>query len=182
MKKIILIYGLISGAIVSAMMFATIGMVEKGETMKNGEIIGYTTMIIASSLIFFGIKSYRDNHLNGIITFLNAARIGILIALIGALMYALSWEVIYSRTGEEFTKVMMEKRFEEIEKSGASPKEIEETKKQWESFGEMYKNPLIRFGITLMEILPVGIIFTLLSAALLKQKNFLRKTPLPINT
>ena len=80
MKKIVLIYGLIAGVIVGAMMMITMPLYESG-TLKfdNGEWLGYTTMVIALSMVFFGVKSYRDNHLGGSITFGNALKVGLLI-------------------------------------------------------------------------------------------------------
>jgi Protein of unknown function (DUF4199) len=174
MKKVILIYGLIAGSIVAVMMFITMPMYTSGNlNPDNGELVGYTTMIVALSLIFFGIKSYRDNYLKGVITFWKAAQVGILIALIAALMYGLAWEVTYSQIGEEFTKGMTDKHFEKLKAEGATEVEMVKAKEEWKSFEEYYKNPAIRFAMTLMEILPVGIIITLISAGLLRKKEFL---------
>lgn len=170
MKKIIIIYGLIAGLIVAVMMSATISM---QMDMENGELVGYTTMVIALSMIFFGIKSFRDNHAGGIVTFWKGVQIGILITLIASVMYALAWEVNYSQMGEEFTAKMTEQYFKKLEAEKATPAEIESAKAEWASFSEMYKNPAVRFGVTLTEILPVGILLTLLSAGLLRKKDFL---------
>jgi hypothetical protein len=54
MKKIILVYGLIAGVIVGAMLLITMPLYESG-TLKldNGEWLGYTTMVVALSLVFF---------------------------------------------------------------------------------------------------------------------------------
>ncbi|CAN5222509.1 hypothetical protein BH09BAC3_BH09BAC3_37890 [soil metagenome] len=175
MKKVILIYGLIAGSIVAAMMFITMPMYNNGSlNVDNGELVGYTTMIVALSLIFFGIKSYRDNYQKGVISFWKAAQVGILIALIAALMYGIAWEVTYAQIGEEFTKGMTEKHFQKLKAEGATEAQMVKAKEEWKSFEVYYKNPAIRFAITLMEILPVGIIITLISAGLLKRKEFLQ--------
>ena len=139
----------------------------------NGELTGYSTMVIALSLVFFGIKSYRDKHSKGIISFGKAFKVGILITLIAAIMYAMAWEVCYSQMSDEFTKQMTTRYFEKLKKNGASDAELEKAKVEWAGFGEMYKNPVVRFGVTLMEVSPVGIIITLLSAGLLRKKEFL---------
>jgi hypothetical protein len=78
---------------------------------------------------------------------------------------------------EEFMKEMVEGEIEEYKADGATPAEIEEARKDWEAFGELYKNPLVRFPVTIIEILPVGILWTLLAAALLRNKNFLPAQP-----
>ncbi len=173
MKKVAITYGFIAGTIVSTMMFVTMSLYKGGVDLQNGEIIGYSTMIIALAMVFFGIKSYRDNYSGGVISFLKGAQVGLLITLFASMMYALSWEVVYSRTGEEFTKKTTERHFENLKKEGISEIKMEEEKKKWSSFSEMYKNPIIRFGVTLLEIAPVGIVITLISAAILRRKEFL---------
>jgi len=81
MKKTVLTFGLIGGAIMAAMMFATMRFVDK-IGINKGEIIGYTTMIVAFMLVFFGIRSYRENVSGGRITFGRAFAGGILITLV----------------------------------------------------------------------------------------------------
>ena len=174
MKKIVLIYGLIAGAIVGGMMITTMPMFEKGTlNFENGEVVGYTTMVIALSLVFFGVKSYRDNKLAGVITFGTAVKVGLLITLVASLLYALTWEVIYK---EDFIQRYNEREVVKMKEEGATEANLQAATKEMEKFAEMYKNPIFRFGITLMEILPVGIVISLLSAALLKKKDFLATT------
>jgi hypothetical protein len=176
MKKVILIYGLIAGTIVAAMMFITMPMYNNGTlNLDNGELVGYTTMFVALLMVFFGIKSYRDNYSNGVISFGKGLKVGVLITLVACAMYGLAWEVTYSRIGDEFTKKMTEKYIADLKAEGASDQELQEAKAQWASFNEMYKNPLVRFLFTaLVEMfIPVGIPMTLLSAAILRRKEFL---------
>jgi Protein of unknown function (DUF4199) len=174
MKKIVITYGLIGGAIVGAMLMITMPLYESGAlNMDRGEWLGYTTMVVALSLIFFGIKSFRDHHLGGAITFGHAVKVGLLITLIASLVYATSWEVTYRNMKGDFMRMMSEKAFEKMKAEGKSEAAIAEAKTEMEGFAEMYKNPIIRFAITLMEIAPVGIIISLLSATLLRRKEFL---------
>jgi hypothetical protein len=120
MKKIVLVYGLLSGAIVGAMFFITMPLYERGIlTMENGELVGYSTMVVALSLIFFGVKSYRDNYLSGSITFGKALTVGLLITLIASLIYAITWEVIYN-TMTDFVKEMGDKYFEKLRAEGTT--------------------------------------------------------------
>jgi hypothetical protein len=175
MKKIILIYGLIAGTIVAAMMLITMPMYNNGTLdMDNGELVGYTTMVIALSMVFFGIKSYRDNHAKGVISFGTGFKVGILITLVASAMYGLAWEVSYNKIGDDFMKKMTEKYYEDMKADGASEEELQKAKEDWESFGEMYKNPIVRFAFTVfVEIFPVGLAITLVSAGLLRKKEFL---------
>jgi hypothetical protein len=174
MKKVILTYGLISGVIVAAMMWLTQPLLRDGSIhLENGMLIGYTTMVIALSLVFFGIKSYRDQALRGAISFGQAFKVGILIALIGSLMYAISWEFYYNIIAPDFMEWYTQCQIDKMVKDGESEAEISKAKEEFQKFGELYKNFFIRFGMTMLEILPVGLIVTLISAGLLRKKEFL---------
>lgn len=178
MKKITLVYGLMAGAIVGAMMMITMPLYERGSlNFENGEWLGYTTMVIALSLVFFGIKSYRDNYSGGKITFWNGMKVGLLITLVASLIYALSWEVTYNSMQGDFVKLMGEKNIEKMKAKGATEVALAEARKQMDDFGAMYKNPIFRFSLTLLEIAPVGIVISLLSAGLLRRKEFLPSAP-----
>ena len=177
MKRIILTYGLIAGAIVGGMLLITMPLYEKGILkFENGQWLGYTTMVIALALVFFGVKSYRDREQGGSITFGKGLKVGMLISLVASLVYACSWEISYNTMSNDFMKPYNEKAMEKLKKEGATEVKIQETIREMEKFETVYKNPIFRFGITLMEILPVGIIISLLSAALLKKGQFLPAT------
>ena len=177
MKKIVLVYGLIAGAIVGALLLITMPLYESG-TLKfeNGMLLGYATMVVALSLVFFGIKSFRDNYSDGTITFWGGLKIGLLITLVASIMYAFSWEISYNTMKGDFLELMNEKSIEKMKKRGASEASLIEAQKQMDDFAVNYKNPLFRFTITMLEIAPVGIAISLLSAGLLRRKEFLPST------
>jgi hypothetical protein len=173
MARIVLIFGLISGAIVAGLMWFMLGLFSTGTVnFDNGEIFGYATMLIALSMIFFGIKSYRDNN-GGRIGFWKGIQVGLLISLISAACYGLSWEVYYRTSSSDFMQEYTTHYLAKMRERGASQADVEAAAKQMADIGEMYKNPVIRFAMTLMEILPVGIIVTLVSAALLRKREVL---------
>lgn len=174
MKKIVLTFGLISGAIVSAMFMITMPLYINGTlNIDNGEIIGYSTMVIALSLIFFGIKSYRDNHLNGVIKFGKAFQVGLLIAVIASLFYAISWEFALKLFFPDFMDQYSEMFVTKAKAGGAGPPEIQKVMDQMNQYKEIYKNPFLRFGMTLMEIFPVGLLIALISAGVLRRRGVL---------
>ena len=173
MTRIVLIFGLISGAISAGLMWLLIAVQNNGlVNLDNGLFFGYATMIIALSLVFFGIKSYRDNN-GGRITFFKGLQIGILISLISAFCYAGSWELYYRGSGQEFLQKYTAHYIDKMKADGASAADIAKTEADMAQFQEQYKNFFVRFGVTLMEILPVGIIVTLISAALLRRRELL---------
>ena len=180
MTKIVLTFGLIAGAISAVLMWIMLGLYNSGTLNHDyGEIFGYTTMIISLSMVFFGIKSYRDNH-GGKIGFWKGVQIGLLISLIAAVCYATSWEVYYRTSGGNFLAEYSAHYIEKLKEKGAPAAEIEKTQREFADFGEMYKNVLVRFPMTLLEILPVGIIVTLISAGLLRRREMLPSEPVVV--
>jgi len=174
MRKTVLTYGLIAGAIVSGLMFASMPFWKSGAlNFDNGEIVGYTTMVIALSMVFFGVKSCRDYYFNGSISFWQAVKVGVLITLIASVMYALAWEISYHTVASDFIEKMSQHYLEKMKSEAENEAELNAAIEQMKNFKEWYKNPILRFGITLTEILPVGIIITLISAMLLRKKEIL---------
>ncbi len=180
MKKIVLIYGLIAGLVVVAMMFITMPFVMDG-TIEHSHLLGYTTMVIALSTIFIAIKNYRDKHSNGTIKFGKAFLIGLYITLIGGVLYASGWEIYMAVSGTDmqaFSESYMNGEVAKLERSGASPEKIKATIEEGKMYMEMMENPIVRFlFVMLMELAPVGIIISLISAAILRKKEVL-----PANT
>lgn len=174
MKKIILTYGLISGVIVSVMLLVTQPLFRNGTlNLDNGMYVGFGTMIIALSMIFFGIKEFRDQHLQGTITFGKGFQVGILIALIATLIYAGTWEVYFNFFAPDFMEWYQQCQVDKLVKDGASEAELAKAQEEMLELAELYKNPFIRFGLTMMEIFPVGLIITLVSAGFLRKKEVL---------
>ena len=170
MKKTVLTFGLIGGAIMAAMMFATLPFVDK-IGFDKGEIVGYTTMILAFMLVFFGIRSYRENVSDGRITFGRAFAVGISITLVVCVCYVVAWEIIYFRFMPDFVDKYASYMIEKARASGASQQAIDAQVQQMNSFKAMYDNPFINAAITFVEPLPIGLIVTLISAAILRKKK-----------
>src|SRR5688572_32603548 len=103
MKKTVLTFGLISGGIMSLMMLATLPFMDR-IGFDYGMVIGYTTIVLSFMLVFFGIRSYRDNVGGGKITFGKAFAVGILITLITCIFYVGTWEVIYFKLMPDFAE------------------------------------------------------------------------------
>ena len=170
MKKIVLTFGLISGAILAVMMVATMPFMDR-IGFDNGQIIGYTTMVLAFLLIFFGIRSYRDNIGNGYITFGRAFKVGILITLISCLIYTLTWEILYFTVMSDFGDKYSQYLIEKARAGGASPEQIANEVAKTEQFKAILRNPLYNFLVVFfVEPLPVGLIMTVISALILRKR------------
>ena len=170
MKKTVLTYGLISGAIAAGMMVAGIPLMTAHDYRK-AEILGYTSIVLAMLLVFFGVRSYRENVADGRITFGRAFGVGILITLVSCLCYVVTWEAMYfgfvPGLGEKVAECMVER----VKASGASQEKIDETAKQAEQFKKLYDNPAVNVALTFVEPFPIGLLATAISAAILRRKG-----------
>ncbi|HQW00499.1 MAG TPA: DUF4199 domain-containing protein [Bacteroidia bacterium] len=174
MKKNIVIYGLIAGAIVSILMLSTVNYLSHCEGNVNYDtsmLIGYASMLIAFSLVFVGIRNYRDKFNEGIISFGKAFKIGTMIVLIASTIYVIAWLIDYFFFIPDFMDKYATHMLDELKASGASQLEIDKQAEEIARFGKMYKNPLFNAMMTYMEILPVGLIVTLISSLILKRKK-----------
>jgi Protein of unknown function (DUF4199) len=170
MKKIVLTFGLIAGAMLSAMMLMTLPFLDK-IGFDKGEIIGYTTMVLAFLMVYFGVRSYRDNVAGGSVTFGRAFLVGMMITVVATVCYVVTWEVIYYKVAPDFGDKYAAYAIEKAKKSGATDTQITVLTKEMTEFKEMYKNPLVNITFTLLEPLPVGLVFTLVSAGVLSRKR-----------
>jgi Protein of unknown function (DUF4199) len=177
MRKVTIIFGLIAGVTVSIFSFFIMALCENSTiTFDKSDFIGYGSMIIALSMIFFGIKSYRDNYQNGAIKFSKGVQVGLLITLVASLIYAAIGETHYQINPEAHVAIMdkyADHHISKMRERGDPPAEIDQKVTEMADLKEMHKNPVIRFGITLAIILPVGIVISLFSAAILRRKEFL---------
>lgn len=176
MQKHTLIYGGIAGAILIVFFFISQSLVMKADgsfDMKTGELVGYLSMIVSLSMIFFGIRSYRDNHLGGAITFGKAFQVGLFITLIASVIYVVGWMIYYStsETMRNFPELYLQHMLEELKESGKSAAEIAKQEAELRKNMDMYKKPVIMIVITFLEIFPVGVIIDLISASLLRKKS-----------
>lgn len=172
MKKIVITFGLISGAIASGMMLLTLPLMKAGiVNFDNGEVLGYTSILLSLLLVFFGIRSYRENVGGGAISFGRALAVGLLITLISSLMYVATWEVIYFGIDHDFADKYAAHAIEKLRKSGASEAAIVAEQKKMADFKVLYDNPLFNAAITLIEPVPVGLVVTLVSAGILRRRR-----------
>ena len=170
MQKIILTFGIIAGVIVSALMLISIQFTGETIDFNSAEFLGYLSMIVALSTIFIGIKNYRDNEMNGTISFAKAFQVGLLITLVASFIYVSSWMIYINTSDTDFTESYSEYLKEELEKSAESQEVIDARLAEIENFSELYKNPFIQIGYTFLEIFPVGLLVSLIAAILLKRK------------
>lgn len=170
MKKIVIVFGCIAGIIVATLMFISLAMYASKGNFENGMLYGYASMLLAFSLIFVGIKKYRDDIGNGAISFWKAFKIGLFITLIASTFYVGAWLVEYYFYIPDFMEKYSAYYMEKLKASGTPAAEIENQAKEMKSYAQMYKNPFFNAMMTYLEIIPVGLAVSLVCALILKKK------------
>ena len=169
MAPIVLIFGLISGLIMAVMMLLTMPFMDR-IGFEWGEVIGYTTIVMSSLLIYFGVRSYRDKAAGGTLTFGRAFKVGILIAVVSGLCYVAAWEVVSRTVMTDFPEKYLAHQVDKARADGKSEHEIEATRQEVGKLMEMLKNPVFRLPMVFLEPFMVGFVFALISAFVLRGK------------
>ena len=170
MKKTVLTFGLLSGLVLSAMMLLTIPFHDQ-IGFDKAMFVGYTTMILAALFVYFGVRSYRDNVNGGAISFGRALGLGLLISLVATVMYVTTWELAKDKIAPNYMEKYQEHMVDKAKASGKSQAEIDKEIAEMQKFAELYKNPLVNIAFTFLEPLPVALLASLISAAVLKRKR-----------
>jgi hypothetical protein len=176
MRKIVLTFGLISGFIICVLMSGSLLLADKTAS-GHSLVLGYATMVASFLLIYFGIRSYRDNILAGQISFGRAVACGILITLITTVCYVATWEVLYFRFMPHFMDSYFAAQIQKVQSAGLDSATSAAQVAAIQHSQQLYQNPLVNIAYTFLEPLPVGLLITLISAAVLR-----RKAPAPSNS
>jgi hypothetical protein len=178
MKKTVLTYGLLAGLVISVLMDTSLLLADKigsGHSM----MLGYTIMVASFLLVYFGIRSYRDNTLDGRITFGRAFVCGLLITLITTVCYVASWEIIYFNFMPHFMDGYFAAQIHKVQVSGLDPATIAAKVAEIQHSQQLYQNPFVNMAYTFIEPLPVGLLITFISALMLRRRTRVEPSSAP---
>lgn len=164
MKKNVLIFGSIIGTILCINMIYMVNQMYINPDFKGNDVLGYAAMIVVFSLIFFGVRNFRNNYLSGVISFGKAFTTGAYIALLGATMYVVVWLFCYYLFVPDFLDHYINYVLKETPAADLTAKT-----QDMENLKNMYKNPVLVILITYSEVLPVGLVVALISALILRK-------------
>lgn len=167
-----LIYGALAAAVTGGISIATL-IIWGTDNGLPSEWFGYLVILVACSLVFVGIRQYRDVERGGVIRFWPAFGVGVSIALVGAFAHAVLWEIYLAVTQMDFATVYIDSIRKGMAEAGASPAEIAAKVAEARSMLSLVENPLTRFPLVMSEPIPVSIPVALVSAALLRNPKFL---------
>jgi hypothetical protein len=171
MKKTVLTFGAIASVLLAISVSVTTWILKRnGGHMESGEVFGYLSMLIAFAFIFMAVKSYRDRYLGGVISFKTAFSIGLWVTLIASAAYTITWVILYKGFYPEFMNDYTAHSLQKMQASGKSAAEIQKATADAQDLQAMYKTWLGLIGFTLLEILPVGLLISLISALVLKRR------------
>jgi uncharacterized protein DUF4199 len=173
MIRKILSYGTIAGLIAGVSLSALTVSMTGHRSLVYGAALGYSTMLIALSAVFVAIKRHRDVDLGGVIKFWPAFGMGLGISVIAGILYVLAWEATVAMTHMDFASGYAKTLIEEQKAQGASAEALARLTAEMERFKIQYANPLYRLPMTFVEIFPVGVLVSLISAGLLRNSRFL---------
>jgi hypothetical protein len=172
MLRNILIFGLIGGAIAgAALSFSTIYM--QHHTPQSWSMaIGYLMMLVALSTIFIAVKRQRDIDQGGVIRFWPALAMGLGISVIASIIYVVAWEAAQALAHYDFAGDYGRAMVEHARAKG-DPAALAKAMAEAQQFKAQYADPLYRWPMTFAEIFPVGLLVSLISAALLCNSRFM---------
>jgi Ni,Fe-hydrogenase I cytochrome b subunit len=174
MGKNILKYGLISGGVMTGLFIIAhlLFMKDFDEKMWSiGEVFGYTSMVLSLAAIFFGIKAYRDKVLNGKIAFGKAFLLGLGISVVASLIFGLYTFFLYNVIQPDLSSKMIDIYREKIRTSGETQEIITQKLAEFETEAVQWSNPVAQVLLMIFTVLPLGILISLVSAAILKRKE-----------
>ncbi len=168
MKKTIVKYGAY-GAVSICALFLISWFVLDELPLSTQEVLGYLSMILSLSFVFFGIKHFRDKQNEGKITFKTALQIGIFISLIIAVVFGVL-DIIYTEVlNPDFMDSYYTETLQNLEQT-LSPGEFNQKKAEMESQKELFANPVMAFLFMALTVFVIGFIISLLSALILQRK------------
>jgi hypothetical protein len=172
MKRNILVFGSISGIIVGTLMALSLFWANQGHDIKEGMLLGYASMVIALSLIYAGVRNFRDKYNDGVISFAKALKLALGITLIASTIYVAVWLVEFYVFIPDFMDKYTAAHIQQVKASGLSPADLQKQVADMEHMRDVYDhNPLVVVLYTYLEIVPVGVIISLITALLLKRKQ-----------
>lgn len=169
MKKAILRYGLYGAASI-CILFLLSMLIGDNLSYSVQEIIGYASMVVSLSFVFFGIRHFRDKINDGTVSFGKALLLGLAISLITALAFGVLDVVYIKYINPDFTEEYYARSLERLEETLPAA-EFESERVKMESDKELFMNPVISFIVMSMTVLIIGFIISLLSAMVLQRKK-----------
>jgi len=173
MTAFIIRYGVIAGVIVTIPLLWNWLKLTPEDKPITGMLFGYLIMVVSLTMVFVGMKAYRDKVMGGVVNFMPAFAVGLGISAVASLFYVVCWEICMAYSSWDFIAYYKAAIIDSANANGATPEQLQKAVADAESFATMYRNPLIRMPMTFLEMFPVGLLISLVSAAVLRNPRVL---------
>jgi hypothetical protein len=163
-------YGVLAGAFIALAMQISLQFYKDGTSYQYAELLGYLTILLGFVLVYIGIKKIRDQRYDGEINFKQAFMVGLKIALVASILYAVLWVVYITIEGNDFMDLYFQRAIEEI---NAGSESAEEKLRSLEKLARQKKVMMTTWaqaGMAFLEPFPVGVGVSAISAAILRKK------------
>ena len=171
MFRPMLIYGTLAGAGVIGTTLLALALF--GSEHIATEWFGYLVMLLSLSVIFVGIKRYRDRELGGVIRFGTSVALGLGMTVVASSIYVAAWELNLALNEDDFIEGYAASVIADLEARGVEGEALAAEIEAMDALRERYANPLFRMLITFTEIFPVGVLVTLASGAVLRNSDLM---------
>jgi Ca2+/Na+ antiporter len=169
MKQVVFRYSIITTLVILVLGAIQLFVLMPATDYKTAEVTGYLTIVLAMIFIFFGIKKYRELN-DGILSFGQGLKVGLLIALMPAVCFGLFdllyTEVINPSWGEDYFQYHLQQVRESTPTDQVSAK-IQKLEEQKETYGK----PYILFMIMFLTVFIIGAMVAIISALTLRRSR-----------
>jgi len=167
-------FGILAGLIVSVPMAWIMITLPAEAASPPGVLWTYVLMAIGLTMVLVGVRQYRDKVLGGAIDFAPALGLGLAISGVAGICYAIAWEISQLFMAFDFADFYANRMVENVRASGGNAEAVAAATRRAEDFLALHRNPLFRVPMSFLEIFPVGVLWSLISAGLLRDPRFLR--------
>lgn len=168
MKQTIYRYGIYGALTIVLLSTIHVYLIMPNVSWTGAEVAGYLTMLLSMIFVFVGIKYYRDNINNGMLSFVQGLKVGALIVLIPAVAFGL-FDLLYTEVLNPNWKTTYYNDMVEQTKRTTSPEKLDAALKKLEASKEMFSNPVFQFILMAVTVFVIGFIVTIISALTLRR-------------
>lgn len=164
-----LTYGILSGLVILAIFMPALILLD-----QHSMVAGYAIMLVGLTMVFVGVKRFRDVEKGGVIKFVPALLMGLGISLVASILYVIGWEIYLRATDYQLIDGFIADQLRSYQAAGMSPAELAgKTREMAEMRAQFRDSVPFRLAMLFIEIFPVGLIVSLVSAALLRNPRIL---------
>jgi len=140
------------------------------DKMEQGEVYGYSIMVLSMLSVFFGVRAYRKKIEGQALSFLRALGVGLQITVVACLLFYIGNVVLYEVISPNFLTEFGNYYKEYMLEKAVTPEEKETVLTEFEQSAAFLKNSYLYALLMAGSTLFIGIIISLISAAVLQRK------------